>query len=170
MNKSDKYMQLTERQVSTIAAGLLMILFFVFIAGYYWGKQAALDPVGSHIMEDALADKVYYACCTFNPVAQNTLSDSHQEDPVYYAPLERFNSLPSAQAYVQKMEHQGCAVKIIEHQSKTSKGVEQQWYQVITAPLRTKEEVAQVLDTLKKRILLKDRTIVALKPEQQKQA
>lgn len=59
-----KALQLDQQQVSYIVAGLLMMAFFIFIAGFYWGKKNAIEPLADQLASDSLADKIYYAFCS----------------------------------------------------------------------------------------------------------
>jgi hypothetical protein len=57
-------MQLSQNQINHVIAALCMVFFFIFIAGYYWGKKSALEHFTNQLESDSLADKVSYAFCS----------------------------------------------------------------------------------------------------------
>lgn len=67
MNNSEKRessteeLHLTQTQVSWIVAGFLLLSFFIFVAGYYWGKKSSLGAVLDRLSNETLADQVHQA-------------------------------------------------------------------------------------------------------------
>jgi hypothetical protein len=49
---------LNNRQLSWLAAGLIALVFFVFIGGYFLGQKKALERFSSQIDQDSLSDKI----------------------------------------------------------------------------------------------------------------
>lgn len=58
-HKGSKELQLSQQQLSHVVASLLLMAFFIFMAGYYWGKRNTIEPIS-----DSLADQVSYGFCS----------------------------------------------------------------------------------------------------------
>lgn len=70
----------------TIAFSSLM-LFAVFVAGYYLGKKTAVEFMMADIEGNAFADKIYSSLCTLYPVCIQEAGSSSEEE-------EQGDSLP----------------------------------------------------------------------------
>lgn len=72
--------QLTQQHMSHIIALLLVMLFFIFMSGYYWGKKTALEHFTTQLENDSLADKVSYAFCSLydSPEGEETESQTQE--------------------------------------------------------------------------------------------
>lgn len=57
------HLSLTQKQLSYLIAGLLAFSFFVFIAGYFLGKQKAAQEFSYRADQDSLADQIYSSMC-----------------------------------------------------------------------------------------------------------
>jgi len=55
---------LTNRHVSWILSFFIIMSFFVFIAGYFFGKKKAVEKFYKKIDQDSLADHIYYSVCS----------------------------------------------------------------------------------------------------------
>ncbi len=55
-------MQLHEKHISHIIASLLLMGFFVFVGGYYWGKKSANEMLNNHTESESLTDQIKHAC------------------------------------------------------------------------------------------------------------
>lgn len=63
-DSSDKvYFSLTQQQLSYAVAALLALSFFIFIGGYFLGKQKATEEFSHKIDQDSLADQIYSSMC-----------------------------------------------------------------------------------------------------------
>lgn len=52
------FLCISKRSMSALSAGLLLILFFVFMTGYVWGKRIALEDVLKIVEEKTFADQI----------------------------------------------------------------------------------------------------------------
>jgi len=55
---------LTNRHVSWMLSFFIVTSFFVFIAGYFFGKKKAVEKFYKKIDQDSLADHIYYSVCS----------------------------------------------------------------------------------------------------------
>lgn len=55
---------ITSRQVSLLFSALLLLIFFIFIGGYFFGKRKALEDYSQHLDQQSLADKIYFSICS----------------------------------------------------------------------------------------------------------
>lgn len=161
-------LELTQQQVSSVIASLLMLSFFIFIGGYYWGKKQAAEILSSTVQEQFLADKVYTMLKVAEHTEKTPSADFAAESAVseaparrYYAQLGKFSSQKEAQAYIKKLENVGCPATLVEQKSTTVRGKKTHlWYQVVT-PLYTKqEELKELLNQIKSVARPKDVSIV----------
>ena len=106
-NQAEKQVQLDQQQISYIVATALMGSFFIFMAGYYWGKKNALEPVTEQFTSDSLADKIYCALCSEEKKVEDLVEDTHEtkeeKKSYYYAQLAGFGSLKAAQKCSEKL-------------------------------------------------------------------
>ncbi|MBA3953964.1 SPOR domain-containing protein [Candidatus Dependentiae bacterium] len=161
-------LQLTQQQVSSLIASLLMLSFFIFIGGYYWGKKQAAEVLSSTVQNEFLADKVYTTLQIARLEEKPEEPDSPSEVEAvktpackYYAQLGKFSSQRVAQAYIKKLENVGCPATLIEQKSATVQGKNSRlWYQVVT-PLYTKqEELKELLNQIREVAHPKDISII----------
>ncbi len=57
--ENNKRMEISQQQVSVVAATCLMLAFFVFIAGVFWGKKSILEISPAQLTSDSFADTIY---------------------------------------------------------------------------------------------------------------
>lgn len=57
------HISLTQKQLSYAIAALLAFTFFIFIAGYFLGKQKAAQEFSYRADQDSLADQIYSSMC-----------------------------------------------------------------------------------------------------------
>jgi len=55
---------LSARHVSWAVSSVVLICFFVFIAGYFLGKKKAVEKFYSKIKQDSFSDHIYYSMCS----------------------------------------------------------------------------------------------------------
>jgi hypothetical protein len=48
-------------QASRIVAALILVAFFIFVAGYFLGKRRAVDEIAGRLESDTFADRLHYA-------------------------------------------------------------------------------------------------------------
>jgi hypothetical protein len=51
------------RQLSLLMSGALMLAFFVFIGGYFLGKNTIVEPFVARVEQTAFADQIYSSLC-----------------------------------------------------------------------------------------------------------
>lgn len=54
------------RQLSIVASGALALLFFVFIGGYFLGKNQVVEPFVARVEQDSFADQIYSSLCALS--------------------------------------------------------------------------------------------------------
>lgn len=54
-------MEISQQQISTVAALFLMFAFFIFLAGVFWGKKTVLEISDEQLTSDSFADTIYHA-------------------------------------------------------------------------------------------------------------
>lgn len=55
---------LTSRRVSWLVSLIVLFCFFIFIAGYFFGKKNAVEKFYHKIEQDSFADHIYYSMCS----------------------------------------------------------------------------------------------------------
>lgn len=55
---------LLNRQVSLIVAGLLVMSFFLFVGGYFWGQKNAATSFSNKIDQESFGDQIYSSLCS----------------------------------------------------------------------------------------------------------
>lgn len=183
---NEKNIKLNQKQISYAAAMWLMLSFFIFIAGYYWGKKSTFDPISEQIAYSSLADKVYYAFCALNENEQESESEQESDEAIvnennnneiisengkinkenqkaYYALLSGFGTINAAKAYAQKLLNKDFAVRVLERKSRTASGKLRKWYQVATAPMNNKEELEKIIDSIK--VVMPLKGVIEIKEE-----
>ena len=160
------------RRVTFIIAATTISLFCAFVAGYMtaryrYGSPVALEsesPVGvaelaeqAETVEDAsrvaaaqgheLADAKDEA---MQSVSLET-STSELQSPggeSFYAQLIGFGTSPAAHRFAQRLQKKGLAVAVKTRYSKTPKGSEVTWYQVVTEPSNDRHALEQMVDQI----------------------
>lgn len=54
---------LTNRHISLVVAALMILSFFVFLSGYFFGKKKTVDKFYNKVDQESLADHVFYSVC-----------------------------------------------------------------------------------------------------------
>lgn len=70
MYQDDTILVLDRKSVSRIIASMLLLGFFVFIAGYFLGKKKAIETFAAKVEQESFADQITYSL--------NTLYDEKQ--------------------------------------------------------------------------------------------
>ena len=165
------------QKLAQIIAALLISSFFIFIAGYYWGKKSALENFAQQFEQDSFADKIAYSLCSIydqtdsendadsQDVVGETQDDQESQANAYFAQLAGFGSNITAKRYVDLVKQKGFKVNIVEKNSKTSKGKTITWYQVVTDYFSNEKELLNLIDKINKISKLTDVKVVTLKPE-----
>ena len=174
-SNDDEMLVIPNRQLSSIIAGLLSLGFFIFIGGYFVGKNHIIEPFIEKIEQDSFADHVYssfFALSEQTIPLENYLKDEEYAPPIpsdlmrenrqindtvvstivvspsWYAQLIGYTKEQSACAFVQKLQKKGIEVIVKAHTSTTSKGQKREWYQVITPPYSDQNALQGVVDKI----------------------
>ena len=172
-------LELNQNHIQGIVACVLLGTFFIFMAGYYWGKKSAVEQLAGQFEHDSFADKIYSSMCSLyeTPEVEPEVeleSESDKEtpeettqkssEPLYYAQLIGFGSEKPAYDYVQKLRKYDIIATVVERVSTSPRGKLSTWYQVITEPMDKNS-----LTALTERLVLQDRLtgikIVELTPQ-----
>ena len=62
---------LSARQISQIVSAGIMLLFFAFVAGYYWGKKNTVSELRETFDRETVADKISYSLALNTQVESN---------------------------------------------------------------------------------------------------
>lgn len=167
---------LTHAHIARLGAGLLMMFFFIFIAGYYWGKKQAVEQLASQFTQDSFADKVYSSLCSLYDVSEDEDKDKEEGDnegegesvdgesteegesepeKLYCAPLSSYATYAQAEAYNKKLLARSIPTRIVTRVSSSARGKKMTLYQVVTQPLPL-EKLEQCVAQIKKVDHLKD--------------
>ncbi len=159
---------LTHVHMSRISALGILGAFFIFMAGYYWGKKGAAEDLTHMVAHESLADKVYSSVCSrYKPQAEQSgdaegahevreaqeaaLSESASNQlpfKRFSAELIGFGSRKAAGDYVKRLAARGIAAESVERVSRTAQGKRRIWYQVVTPPMGY-EELCSLVAMLK---------------------
>lgn len=176
----------TDRQASLIVVGILFCCFFSFLLGYFIGRRQETMIITKEAYGDAFADQIaasLYALempqdkvtdlhlCSDEPVVvQEQIAESNEsvvDDTVlnstmhYYAQLIGFSTYKAATDCATNWKKKGFDVEVRKRESKTAKGKNVAWYQLVTKKYQNKKELEHVIAVLKKQEKLKDVHIVA---------
>jgi hypothetical protein len=168
------HMVINRQQLSLLLSFALLLSIVVFISGYFIGQRQAIEQFSSQIDQESLADTIYtslysltdnHALDTSASQEASQLSDtdvslqSQQEQTKvagelnpsakkHYAALAGFGSQHGAALFAHKMNNQGIPVSIKTRYSKTMRGRKIAWYQVVTAPYDSRDELQEIVDKL----------------------
>jgi len=176
-NMHPDYLYVSSRQVSLLTASLLLLAFFVFMAGYFFGQRKMLEHVHHADEKEAFADTIYAnACSSCEPVsAQEQLVDASlasvvpQEEvatedvakKTYYAQLIGFGTYRAAHTFADRLNQKDLSVVLKERHSQTAQGKEIIWYQVVTESFAQRDDLVVFIEKIKKEATLHDIRIIA---------
>ena len=166
---SPDYLYVSSRQVSWLTASLLLLSFFVFMAGYFFGQRKMLEHVHATADQEVLADTIYANACTACEPMATSVEDETLAEAVgassspeeYYAQLIGFGTFRAAHKFVDRLKQKDMPVEVKERHSRTAQGKEIIWYQVVTEPFQQRDDLVAFVDTIKKEEKLHDIRIVA---------
>lgn len=94
---------LDKRQLSRIASAIIIILFCVFVAGYYLGKRTALQEFSQAVEQGSFSDHIFSSMCSMyeakdEPSGEEAeVSDvTEQQAPAEVAPVDTPDAAESA--------------------------------------------------------------------------
>lgn len=157
---------LSNRQVSWLIASIILLSFFIFIAGYFFGQRKAVEhQVELASIHGMLPPEVLQESSSV-PVAQAPTITEHvgQEShagKMYKAQLIGFGTMRAAHQFAERLQHKNMPVRVQERHSKTAQGKEVIWYQVTTELFNDKHELTAFVEQIQKEERLKDIRIVS---------
>ena len=176
---------LDRRQASLIFAGLIAFTFFVFVAGYFWGKKHAVEHLVHRATYDSFADQAYGASLTSSArcssedehsdktdspnsatgeLASSSLPqlENNRSEVRYGALLAGFGSECRAQQLVDRLMNKGVLTHLKKRWSKTPRGKMVSWYQVETQPYVDRDQLQKLIDKVQKLEKIKNIQIVVM--------
>lgn len=206
-NRNDQLV-FDSKQTAWFFSAFLLVLFFVFMVGYFLGRHQAVEQFSHALDQESISDKIYsslYASYegktgieipdtekiegdkteanSIDEVATDEKSITSKIEPAgesvpnnvnvenkptqvaapdattkktpqpsaYYAPLIGFGSQKSALTYVNRLMENGFPVELKLRSSKTAKGRVIRWYQIVTKPFASRNELEKIIATLGKK-------------------
>lgn len=159
------------KQTAWLVSAFLLLLFVVFMVGYFLGKHQAVEQFSHALDQESISDKIYsslyasYEGKTGIELAKTdtTAAGEGTQEPqmapahehtqpglAYYAPLIGFGSHKAAQAYAHRLIQRGFPVELKQRTSNTAKGRVIHWYQIITKPFASQHELEKLIAILEK--------------------
>lgn len=207
------------KQTAWIFSAFLLVLFFVFMVGYFLGRHQAVEQFSHALDQESISDKIYSSLYASyegktgieipdaekiendkieanhldevapdeKPIAskiepadeplpnnvnvenkptpaavRDEISKKTPQPSTYYAPLIGFGSQKSALTYVNRLMENGFPVELKLRSSKTAKGRVIRWYQIVTKPFASRNELEKIIATLEKKEHLTNVKIVPI--------
>lgn len=73
-------LRLTARQLSLVVAGLMLLFFFMFIVGYFYGQKNAAEQFTYRVDQESLADQIYSSMCgLYDNKSENDAAEESEE-------------------------------------------------------------------------------------------
>lgn len=135
------------RQFSWLTAALLVLVFGVFVVGYFVGKQRRADIQKNS--SDVVVQEVTQSTVVPQETQLTVRSDAIQK-MVHYAQIGTFGTLHTAQKFAEKLQRKNVPVYVKEQHSSTAQGKKIIWYQVLTEPFEKEDELRTALHKIKK--------------------
>lgn len=166
----EQQVHLTLQQVSRLAAGLIITAFFVFIAGFYWGKKSVTEAALEETTERLLTDKIYAALYRAQDSVQKTTEQEAEQEQakehiIYSLHLGMFTTRKAAQACLEKLKELDSPAHVQQRASTTAQGKQHIWYEVITSAYTTHAEVEALQERIEKKITQQTRTRIIAQKE-----
>lgn len=158
---------LSNRQVSWLIASLILLSFFIFIAGYFLGQRKAVEhqielaALQSIIPMQATPIEQNQTSVAFAPAINTIAQDDFSQEQLYKAQLIGFGTMRAAHQFVDRLQQKNLPVRVQERHSKTAQGKEVIWYQVTTELFNDKQELMAFVEKIQKEERLKDIRIVS---------
>ncbi len=179
---------LNRTAVSRLVAVGSLVCFFIFVAGYFWGKKHATESFMSAVAEEATVDRLQVSLNTIAPVggpvdsmvdameettapspevglqeqAQEQEPESNESGKKYSAQLVGFGTARNADQFIKKLARHGISeVEVSSRTSRMNGGKKRTWYQVVTKPFADHQRVVALVDRIKQVEKLHDVRIIA---------
>lgn len=181
--KSHNYLIVERYYVSRGLVLIVLITCFIFIAGYFIGKNHAIALIAGEIDQQSFADQFHHSMTLMyrdtllenkqankQPLVSQDLkvsADTFREKrggDKFYAQLAGFGSIKTAENMVNRLQKKGIVTTIVKHVSKPidTKMPEKIWYQVVTPPSDLKQ-IERVVALVKKNEYINNPRIEAVK-------
>ena len=172
--------------VSRLVAALLSFLFFIFAAGYFLGKRNSAEETILQTERTAFADQLSYAMQSHllqqDPsVESHEVSDMNvehhaavsddllplveqQETPVLAIACPEYcyqaylfgGTKKAVDAFAQRLQKKDIKIDVLQRSGRTAKGKVIHWFQAATGVYSNKNDLAALVDTIKKLEKIKD--------------
>lgn len=178
---------ISKKTTSLAVSASLIILFFVFVVGYFWGHQIATQEFSSTVEQQSFADQIHYSLScnidddiyeyAYNDYEESEVQDetslietssivftniSEKKQEKYSAHLAGFQSKEKANQCMQTIVSKGLPVRVAQRSSKTKKGKIYNWYQVVTQAYENKNDLLDHIATIRQIVKLHDIQIVSI--------
>lgn len=124
---------ITRRQLSTVFAGLLFLLFCAFISGYLMRIYV-------------LAQREYVVSHVDLASEDQSLSGKNR---LHSAELAAFGTYEEAQSFLENIDKKGFSLIVNEHKGLTLQGKDIVWYQVVTDLYEDKNELVMLVNQVR---------------------
>ncbi len=150
---------ITRRQLSSVFAGILFILFFSFIGGY-------LAHIYVVSQRDYLVTNVNFG---ITGQKNNESVGAHivqgfidKKESLHSAELTGFGTYKKACNFIEELDKKGFSLILNEHKSCTPQGSDIVWYQVVTDLYEDKNELVTLVNQVRQHKRLNDVRFVTL--------
>ena len=147
-----QWLQMGKRQVSWLVSGALLCGFFVFMTGYFIGQKKGVEQLSYMIDQQAKTHVASLVDLTQEkPETQIPIKTSQADNKTtYWAPLVGFGTKKAAKACFDRLISRNMPVILQERKSKTAKGKELLWYQIVTKEFSDKQKLVQTIEQIQK--------------------
>ena len=158
---------LSNRQVSWLIASLILLSFFIFIAGYFLGQRKAVEYRAEFVygmmppQHDNQVEAHNNIPTAEAPMLDDVIKNDVSDEQFYKAQLIGFGTLRATNQFVDRLQQKNMPVRVQERHSKTAQGKEVIWYQVTTELFSDRQELTAFVERIKKEERLKDIRIIA---------
>ena len=186
-----KRIDMTQQQLSTFAAFLIMLIFIIFNIGIFIGRRAGSEVVRAELTSDLFVDTLYQTVAIVAKAepAQAVKSDlvcldEHTfltaQDPVIEAEEEvhvkhcdafciMFGRYVSYEdALRASLQTEGWCAAVIRRKSASISGMQREWYQLISLSFEDMKMVETTKQKLERIVKVKDSEVLKLNNEQRK--
>ena len=178
--KDHDNLNISRKNVSIMVAFLIILITFVFIAGFFWGYRQATGYVQVNLKKNSFSDQINYTVSVDNNQAPEIIDSeiinpeviassvpnvimpledksenknyttAELDNSKYYAKLIGFGHHKSAHDFLDRLKAKGYSVMIKKRISKNSNGKNINWYQIVTDSFSSREELEKLVDIIKK--------------------
>ncbi len=149
---SMQWLQMSKRQASWFVSSVLLCGFFVFMAGYFIGQKKGIVQL-SHMLDQQTKSHMasLIDVTREKPETQIPIKMSHADNKtMYWAPLVGFGTKKAAKACLDRLLSCHMPVILKARKSKTTKGKEVAWYQIVTKEFTDKQKLLQIIEQIQK--------------------